>query len=43
MMKCFFFCMGEVTEGEILMLILGGPHERYAVQRVIRVPTQHLL
>jgi hypothetical protein len=38
-----YFYMGEATEGEILMLILGGLHERHAVQRGIWVPTQHLL
>jgi hypothetical protein len=27
----FDFYMGEDTEGEILMLILGGLHERHAV------------
>jgi hypothetical protein len=35
--------MGEATEGEILMLILEGLHERRAVQSGIWVPTQHLL
>jgi hypothetical protein len=35
--------MGEATEGEILMLILGGLHERHAVQRGIWAPTHHLL
>jgi hypothetical protein len=35
--------MGEATEGEILMLILGGLHERHAVQRGIWVRTQYLL
>jgi hypothetical protein len=39
----FDFYMGEATEGEMLMLILGGLHERHAVQRGIWVPTQHLL
>jgi hypothetical protein len=39
----FDFYMGEATGGEILMLILGGLHERHAVQRGIWVPTQHLL
>jgi hypothetical protein len=28
----FYFYMGEATEGEILMLILGGLHDRHAVQ-----------
>jgi hypothetical protein len=31
MVKFRFFYMGEATEGEILMLILGGLHERHAV------------
>jgi hypothetical protein len=35
--------MGEATEGEIFMSVLGGLHERHAVQRGIWVPTQHLL
>jgi hypothetical protein len=35
--------MVEAIEGEILMLILGGLHERHAVQRGIWVRTQHLL
>jgi hypothetical protein len=43
MVKFLFFIRGEATEGEILMLILGGLHERHAVQRGIWVPTQHLL
>jgi hypothetical protein len=30
----FDYYMGEATEGEILMLILGGLHERRAVQRL---------
>jgi hypothetical protein len=34
--------MGEATEGEILMLILGELNERHAVQRGIWVPTEHL-
>jgi hypothetical protein len=31
----------EANEGEILLLILGGLHERHALQRGILVPTQH--
>jgi hypothetical protein len=42
MVKLYFY-MREATEGEILMLILGGLHERHEVQRGIWVPTQHLL
>jgi hypothetical protein len=38
-----FFYMGEATEGEILILILGGRHERRAVQRGIWVPTQQFV
>jgi hypothetical protein len=34
---------GVLLLGGILMLILGGLHERHAVQRGIWVPTQHLL
>jgi hypothetical protein len=34
---------GRLLKGEILMLILGGLHERHAVKRGIWVPTQHLL
>jgi hypothetical protein len=39
----FLFSMGEATEGEICMLILGKLHERHAVKRGICVPTHHLL
>jgi hypothetical protein len=35
--------MGEATEDEIFMLVLGGLHERHAVQRGIWILTQHLL
>jgi hypothetical protein len=31
------------AKGGILMLTLGGPHKRHAVQRGIWVPNQHLL
>jgi hypothetical protein len=34
---------GRLLLGGILMLTLGGLHERHAVQRGIWVPTQHLL
>jgi len=35
--------MGEATEGEILMLILVGLHERHAVQRGIWARTQDFI
>jgi hypothetical protein len=40
--EILIFIWREATEGEILMLIVGGLHERHAVQRGIGVPTQHL-
>jgi hypothetical protein len=42
-MERFLFCMGEATEGEMFMLILGRLHERHAVHREILVQIQHLL
>jgi hypothetical protein len=39
----FFLTLGGLYLGEILMLPMGGLHVRYAVQRGIWVPTQHLL
>jgi hypothetical protein len=42
-MKILMFIYGEAIEGEILTLILGGLHERHALQRGIWIPTQNLL
>jgi hypothetical protein len=42
-MTILMFIYGEAIEGEIFTLILGGLHERHALQRGIWVSTQHLL
>jgi hypothetical protein len=41
--EILMFIWGGLLLGGILMLTLGGLHERHAVQRGIWVPTQHLL